>query len=164
MVQTSVKRDNPAKVRASANFLVKQVEVQGRALKYYQFLNPICYLPELKLHCWGQRKLWVIRSHPNTSDVEIQFSSVTQSCPTLCNPMDCSTPGFPITNSQSLLKLIFIELMMPSNHLILCIPFSSCLQSFRASRSVTVSQFFILSDQNIEVSASASVLPMNIQD
>ena len=48
-------------------------------------------------------------------------SSVAQSCPTLCDPTDCSTPGFPVhTNSQSLLKLMSIELVMPSNHLILC--------------------------------------------
>ena len=51
------------------------------------------------------------------------FSSVAQSCPTLCDHMDCSTPGLPsITNSQSLLKLMAIELVMPSNHLILCHP------------------------------------------
>ena len=54
------------------------------------------------------------------------FSLVTQSCPTLCNPMDCSTPGFPaslcITSFWSLLRLGSIELMMPSNHLILCRP------------------------------------------
>ena len=50
-----------------------------------------------------------------------QFSSVAQSCPALCNPMDCSTPGFPgvLHYSWSLLKLMSIELMMPSNHLIL---------------------------------------------
>ena len=47
--------------------------------------------------------------------------SVTQSCPTLCNPMDCSTPGLPVHhNSWSLLKLLSIESVMPSNHLILC--------------------------------------------
>ena len=52
-----------------------------------------------------------------------QFSSVTQSCPTLCDLMDCSTPGLPvITNSQSWLKLMSIESVMPSNHLILCHP------------------------------------------
>ena len=52
-----------------------------------------------------------------------QFSSVVQSCPTLCDPMDCSTPSFPsITNSQSLLKLMSIESVMPSSHLILCCP------------------------------------------
>ena len=43
--------------------------------------------------------------------------------PTLCDPMDCSMPGFlSITNSQSLLKLMSIESMMSSNHLILCRP------------------------------------------
>ena len=51
-----------------------------------------------------------------------QYSSVTQLCPTVFNPMDCSTPGFSITNSQSLLKLISIESVMSSNHLILCCP------------------------------------------
>ena len=66
-----------------------------------------------------------------------------------------------ITYSWSL--LMFIELVMPSNHLILCrVPFSSCLQSFPASGSFLRSQFFALRDQRI--GASASVLPMNIQD
>ena len=55
--------------------------------------------------------------------IDVHFSSVTQLCPTLCNPMDCSMPGLPvITNSQSLLKLMSIELVMPSNHLNLCPP------------------------------------------
>ena len=53
----------------------------------------------------------------------LQFSSVTQSCLTLCNPMDCSMPGLPaITNSRGLLKLMSIESVMSSNHLILCCP------------------------------------------
>ena len=51
----------------------------------------------------------------------VQISSVTQSYPTLYDPMDCSTPGF-ITNSQSLLKLMSIEPVRPSNHFILCRP------------------------------------------
>ena len=47
--------------------------------------------------------------------------SVTQSCPTLCDPMDCSTPGFPVLHHhQSLLKHMSIELVIPFNHLILC--------------------------------------------
>ena len=53
----------------------------------------------------------------------IQFSSVSsvaQSCPTLCNHMDCSMPGFPV--HQSLLKLISIESVTLSNHLTLCCP------------------------------------------
>ena len=53
----------------------------------------------------------------------VQFSSVTQSCPTFYEPMDCSTPGLPVfTNSQSLLKLMPTELVMSANHLILCHP------------------------------------------
>ena len=48
--------------------------------------------------------------------------SVAKSCPTLCNPMDQSMPGLPFGH-WSLLKFMFIELVMPSNHLILCCPF-----------------------------------------
>ena len=69
-----------------------------------------------------------------------------------------------ITNSQSLLKLMSIELVMPSNHLILVVPFSSCLQSFLASGSFQMGQFFASGGQSIGVSASALVIPMNIQD
>ena len=49
----------------------------------------------------------------------VQFSSLAQSCPTLCDPMNCRTPGS-ITNSWDLLKHMSIESVMPSNHLILC--------------------------------------------
>ena len=51
------------------------------------------------------------------------LSSVAQSCPTLCDPMDCSTPGFPFHHQlRSLLKLMSIKSVLPSNHLILCHP------------------------------------------
>ena len=51
------------------------------------------------------------------------LSSVAQSCPTLCDPMNCSMPvSLSITNSWSLPKLMSIELVMPSNHHILCHP------------------------------------------
>ena len=53
----------------------------------------------------------------------VQFSSVSHSCPTLCDPMNHSTPGLPaITNSWSSLRLTSIESVMPSSHLILCHP------------------------------------------
>ena len=61
------------------------------------------------------------------------------------------------TVSQSLLKLMFIELVMPSNHLILCNPFS-CPQSFPVSGSFAISQLFASGGQSIGVSVSASVL------
>ena len=93
----------------------------------------------------------------------VQFSSVVQSCLTLCNPMNCSMQAsLSITNSWSLLKLMSIELVMPSNRLILCCPLLPP-QSFPASRSFPVSQFFTSGGQHIGVSASASVLPVNTQ-
>ena len=53
----------------------------------------------------------------------VQFSSVTQSCLTLCDPMDCSMPGFPVHHQlPELAQIRFIQLVMPSNHLILCHP------------------------------------------
>ena len=63
-----------------------------------------------------------------------------------------------ITNSWSLFRLIYIESVMPSNH------FSSHLQSFPASGSFPVSQFFTSGGQSIGISVSASIFPMNIQD
>ena len=66
-------------------------------------------------HCSCVRK--------TTCHLSVQSSSVTHSYLTLCDPMDCSMPGFPVFhNSQSLLKLMSIEPVMPSNHLILCRP------------------------------------------
>ena len=93
-------------------------------------------------------------------------SSVAQSCPTLCNPMNHSTPGLPI------------HLLTPGVHPNPCplsqwchptisssvVPFSSHLHSFPASGSFQMSQFFPSGGQSIGVSASASVLSMNIQD
>ena len=79
----------------------------------------------------------------------------------LCDTMDCSMPGpLSFTISQSLLKFMSIESMMPSNHLILCHPFSSCPPSFPASGSFPVSRLFTWGQST---GASASVLPVNIQ-
>ena len=69
-----------------------------------------------------------------------------------------------ITNSQSLLKLMSIESVMLSNHLILCHPLLLLPSIFPVSGSFQRSQLFASGGQNIGVSASISVLPMNIQD
>ena len=75
---------------------------------------------------WGH--LWWLILRVNLTEIRgaqifVVVRSVTQSCLTLCNPMDCNTPSFPIfTISWSLLKLMSIELVMPSNHLVLCHP------------------------------------------
>ena len=53
----------------------------------------------------------------------IQFSSVTQSCPTLCDPMNRSTPGLPVHHQlPEFTQTDVIESVMPSNHLLLCCP------------------------------------------
>ena len=82
-------------------------------------------------------------------------------------PMICTTPGLPVLHYVlgSLLKLMSIESVMPSNHLILCHPLTSCSQSFPASGSFPVSRLFASSSQSIGALASkASVLPVNFQD
>ena len=94
----------------------------------------------------------------------LPVSSVAQSCLTLCNPMDCSTPGFPVHHQCLELAQIHVQSVMLYNHLILCHPLFSCLQSFLASGSFLMSQFFTSGGQSIGASASASVLPMHIQD
>ena len=69
-----------------------------------------------------------------------------------------------ITKSWSLLKLMSIDSVMPSIHLMVCCPLLLLHQSFPASRSFPMNQFFTSSGQSIEASVSLSVLPMNIQD
>ena len=78
---------------------------------------------------------------------------------------DCSRhqASLSITNSRSLLKLMSIELVMPSHHLILFASFSSCPQSFPVSGSFPRSQLFTSGGQSIGASTSASVIPKNIQ-
>ena len=92
-------------------------------------------------------------------------STVTQSCPTLCDPMNRSTPGLPVyhqllgvySNSHPLSQWCH-PTISPS-----VVPFSSCPQSFPTSGSFQMSHF-TSGGQNIGLSALASVLPMNIQD
>ena len=92
-------------------------------------------------------------------------SAQSLSCVQLCDPMDCSMPGLSVHH-----QLLDFTHSCPSSrwcHAIISssvIPFSSCLQPFPASKSFQMSQFFLSGDQSIGVSASASVLPMNIQD
>ena len=79
--------------------------------------------------------------------------------------MNCSMPGFPVHHQIRELAQIHVQrvgdAIQPSHPVV---PFSSCLQSFPASESFPVNQFFASGGQRLGVSASASVLPMNIQD
>ena len=79
--------------------------------------------------------------------------------------MDCSTPGLPVHHQLPEFTQTHVhpvgDVIQASHSLV---PFSSCLQSFPASGSFQISQFFATSGQSIGVSALASVPPMNIQD
>ena len=94
-----------------------------------------------------------------------QFSSVAQSCPTLCDPMNRSTPGLPVYHKLPEFTQTHVhrvsDAIQPSCPLV---PFSSCPQSLPASGSFPMSQHFAWGGQSTGASASASVLAMNTQD
>ena len=106
-------------------------------------------------------------SEPSTvlGQSSVQFSSVTQSYLTLCNPVIHSTPGLPV--HHQLLEFTqthahwVCDAIQPSSS---AVPFSSCPQSLPASGSFPMSQLFTWGSQSPGVSASAWVLPMNTQD
>ena len=102
----------------------------------------------------------------NSSFTTVQFNSVAQSCPTLCDPMDCSTPGLPVRHQ--LLELVQThahwvgDAIQPSHPLSFPSP-----PAFNLSQHQGLFQgvsFFTSAVQYTGVSVSASVLPMNIQD
>ena len=99
------------------------------------------------------------------SSFSVQFSSVTQLCSTLCDPMDCSTQAsLCIINSQNLLKLMSIKSVMTSNRLILRHPLLLLPSVFTRIRVFSNESVLHMRWPSIGVSASASVLPMKIQD
>ena len=93
-----------------------------------------------------------------------QFSSVAQSCPTLCDPMNRSTPGLPVHHQLPEFTQTHVYWWCHPTISSSVIPFSSRLQSFPASGYFQMSHFFASGGQSIGVSASTSILPMNIQD
>ena len=96
---------------------------------------------------------------------ESQFSSVAQSCPTVqSHGLQHARPPCPSPTSVVYPDSRPLSWWCHPAISSLVIPFSSRLQSFPASGSFQTSQFFTSGDQSIGVSASASVLPMNIQD
>ena len=106
--------------------------------------------------------LWIL-FQKQTSFYSVQFSSVLQSCLMLCDPMDYSTPGFPVHHQLWELAQTPSSLWCHPTISSSVIPYSSCLQSSPASGSFAMSQFFPSGGSSIGVSASTSVLPMYIQ-
>ena len=95
--------------------------------------------------------------------IPAQFSSVTQSCPTLCDPMDCSMPGLPVHHQLPEFTQTHIhqvgDAIQPSHNLS-----SPSPPAFNLSQCQGLFKDFASGGQRFEVSASTSVLPMNIQD
>ena len=121
---------------------------------------------DLNRYCTNE-KIWTTEKYQNMPTIIITkvYINTTRSVQSLSHVWLFATPStaacqasLSITNSQSLLRLMSIESVMPSNHLILTAQF------FSASGSFQMSQFFASGGQSIGVSASASVLPMNAQD
>ena len=104
--------------------------------------------------------------HLMTVPLSVQFHSVTQLCPTLCEPMNHSTPGLPVHHQLPEFTQTHVhrggDAIQPSHPL--SSPISSCPQSLPASGSFPMSQLFSSGGQSTGVAASASVLPMNTQD
>ena len=94
-----------------------------------------------------------------------QFSSVAQSCPTPCDPINRSTPGLPVHHQLPKFTQTHVhwvsDAIQPFHPVV---PFSSCPQCLPASGSFPMSQLFTSGGQSIGVSALASVLPKNTQD
>ena len=92
----------------------------------------------------------------------VQFSSVAQSCPTLCDPMNLSTPGLPV--HHQFLGFIQINVHWVSDAISSSvINFSSCPLPFPASESFQMSQLFASGGKTVGSSASASVLPIMLE-
>ena len=82
----------------------------------------LCHKRPFTFHTIHQRTWFQTLEPQDMKPSSVQFSSVSHSCQTLCDPMDYSMAALSITNSWSLLKLMSIELVIPSNHLLLCHP------------------------------------------
>ena len=111
--------------------------------------------------CWRSTAAAAQGSISAEADGKCPCCSVTQ-CPTLCDPMDCSTPGFPVLHHLPELGQTHVHWVGDAIQPSLSSP-SLPVSIFPASRSFLMSQLFALGGQSIGASASASVLPMNIQ-
>ena len=108
---------------------------------YHFLLQGIFPTQEYNSHLLHCRQIFYRLSHEGSPDVWLLLL-FTQLCPTVCNPMDCSTPGFPILHHLPEFSLTPVyETVMPSNHLIFCRPLlllSSIFSSIRVFSNESV--------------------------
>ena len=137
----------------------------SRILNHTQ--DPFSFLFGSKPYWLNERVWWQLVSSfillvsPNLASVQFSHSVVSDSATPWIAARQASLS---ITNSQSLLKIMSIELVMPSNHLILCHPLLLLPSIFPSIRCFLMSQLFETGGQSIGASASASVLSMTILD
>ena len=101
--------------------------------------------------------------HMDLALAEFCRSSVTKSCPTVCNPMGCSTPGFLVLHYLPEFAQTYVHWVSDAIQPSRPVARFSCPQSFLALGSLPVSQLLESGGQSIGASVSASVFPMNIQ-
>ena len=124
---------------------------------------PLDWKKNINVQQWEEFLTTIFRNGLPSVPIAPQFSSVTQSCPTLCDPIDCSTPGLPV--HHHLLELAQTHVHRVSDAIQPSHPLSSPSPAFNLSQHQGLFKWvFASGGQNIGVSASASVLPVNIQD
>ena len=100
-------------------------------------INNLIFVDDITLTAESEEELksHLMRVKEESETASVQFSSVAQSCLTLCDPLNCSTPGLPVHHQlPEFTKLMCMESVMPSNHLILCCPFLLLLSIFPSIR------------------------------
>ena len=141
------------KPQFSCLFLINplSLSVQGKCHPWTEFFPGVAAMPTSPFILLS---FYANSSVQSLSHVQLSATPWTAAC----------QASLSFTNSWSLLKLMYIESVMPSNHLILYHPLLLMPSLFPASGSFPVSQFFASSGQSIGASASALAFPMNIQD
>ena len=134
--------------------------------KAAQFIQVILADYTLWVSLGAQSSQYAVPSftHMDTSTYCCCWCSVSQSCPTLCDPMDCCTPGFPVLHHLPELAQAHVHWADDAIHPTISssvVSFSSCPQSFPASESFLIGWLVVSGGQSIET--SAAVLPINIQ-
>ena len=177
--ESMVKRRNQAWVRKIQFLFQAQGLTEKKiTLSGHQFFHPVCKVRDFK----ASRKMlsfWLLnintyKLHRCLTKQNMLFvcifriilsSSVAQSYLTFCDPMNCSMPGLPVHHQLPELTQTHVHLVGDAIQLSHCLssPSPSAV-TFSASGSFQMSQFSTSGGQSIEVSASASVLPMSIQD
>ena len=126
----------------------------------------LLFLIKIVAEQWILAIIFDLLNHVYKSYLRVQFSSVTQLCLTLCNPMDCSTPSLPVHHQLPEFTETHVhqvsDAIQPPHPL--SSPSSSCPQSLPALESFPMSQLFTWGSQSTGVSALASFLPKNTQD